>query len=354
MRRNKVFAAVSCLCMMMMMQGCSNKPSQEQQQTMVRPVKTMTIVEQPVVRDRILSGISQSKTSSKLSFRVSGTITALPAKVGDKVKKDQKLAELDPADFKLQLDEATAAYKASEAQLKRVQELYEGGNASKQELDDVWARRDGDFSKMELLQKQLSYTTLVSPADGYISSVAAEVNETVAQGQPVCTLEQEGDIDVMVGLPDSLIHAIKQNDQAEVSFASIPGGLYAAEVAEIGVTTDVVTRTFPVKLRLLNLDPRVKPGLTCDVRFSIHEQRDSGGIYIPTDAVKEDEKGKKFIWIYDDATSCVKAREIVLGQVTERGFQVLSGVSVGDIIVIAGVHYLEEGQKVRLMDDKTT
>ena len=138
----------------------------------IRPVRFLQVFSKGGNRDRSFSGTSKAALESKLSFKVKGTVDRVGVEVGDVVKPGNLIAELDPKDYRLQVEETDAALKSAEAQARksqanrtRIQSLWENGNASRHDLD---AARASDESagaqvrsvekKLELAKSQLSYT----------------------------------------------------------------------------------------------------------------------------------------------------------------------------------------------------
>ena len=70
---------------------------------------------------------------------------------------------------------------------------------------------------------------------------------------------------------------------------------------------------------------------------------------MPIDAVYADTDGKSYAWVVDATTHKVHRVEVTVDTVKSEGILVTSGLHKGDIVVVAGVHHLEEGQEVRLL-----
>ena len=104
--------------------GCSEE---KVEQEIIRPVRYQQVFLTGGNRLRIFSGTAKAGVESNLSFKVAGTVEKVFVKVGDNVKKGQVLAQLDDTDFKLQAQEADAAYKQSISQEINAKSNYERG-----------------------------------------------------------------------------------------------------------------------------------------------------------------------------------------------------------------------------------
>jgi len=150
----------------------------------IRPVRTVQVFSSGGNRMRSFAGVAQAGVESKMSFKVSGTIRKIYAKVGHEIKNGQPIAKIDDKDYKLQVQQAEAGLAQGIAQARnaranynRVQLLYENRNASRNDLDAARTAYDSTQAnvrsiekRLEMARLQLDYTNLRAPAHGTISS----------------------------------------------------------------------------------------------------------------------------------------------------------------------------------------
>lgn len=326
-----------------------------------RPVKTM-VVEPPqseVVRS--FSGMARSSRDIALSFQVSGVLQELPVQMGQRVRAGELIARLDPKDFELKVMEleaqtaqARAAFTRAKADYERFQALFAADSVSRSELDQVRAEFETAQAQLaavgkslELVRQQLSYARLTAPMAGTISEVPMENFQIVQPGHPIAILSTNDDLEFEVGLPDHLIHQLQKGDASRVVFDMLPDRPFAATVSEIGITPGPVS-TFPVKLRLIDPAPQVRPGMIGMARFTFAHGNSEPFAVLPPEAVFGLPSGTQAVWLVDPDSSTVHRHSVTVGRLLPDGLQILDGLSGGEIIVIRGVHRLEEGQKVRL------
>jgi RND family efflux transporter MFP subunit len=300
----------------------------------------------------------------RLSFKVGGTIARLPVDMGDRVGRGALIAELDPSDFQLQVEEAAAALRRAEAEARnarasfeRIRGLYENNNASRTDYDSARtaaeatrANVESARKRLELARQQLSYTRLVSPVAGAIAEVAAEVNENVGAGDTVVRLAAEGDDEVVVTVPESLITAIRDGQEVVVRFDALPGRTFEATVTEVGVSSSATGTTFPVKARLATEDPQVRHGMAAEVEFRFEAPGDAAHFRVPPHAVTEDREGR-FVYVVEpagDGRGSIHRRAVEVGALTPDGLEILAGLEDGDRLVTAGISQIEEGDTVKL------
>jgi RND family efflux transporter MFP subunit len=151
--------------------SCKEK---EQTQEIFRPVRYIQVFATGGSRVRTFPGIAQAGTESRLSFKVAGTVLRVAVRVGDRVREGQIIAELDPYDYQLNVQQARASLLQAEAQARnadaaysRTRALYENNSASKQNLDEARmafesanAMAQASGKQLEQAQLQLSYTKI--------------------------------------------------------------------------------------------------------------------------------------------------------------------------------------------------
>jgi len=330
----------------------------------LRPVRFEVVSSVDGGRRRSFSGTCQPALEPRLSFKVGGTIVRRPVSMGDRVRKGALIAELDPSDFQLQLEEAAAALQQAEAESRnaqasfaRIRGLYENGNASRTDFDA--ARADAESAqasvrsvqkRLELTRQQLSYTRLLAPVAGAIAEVTAEVNENVQAGQAVVRLAAEAGNEVVLTVPESLISEIRHGQDVVVRFDALPGRTFAGTVTEVGVTTSSMGTAFPVKARLAETDAALRNGMAAEVEFRFEAQSTSGRFRIPAHTVTEDRQGR-FVLIVEPTEpgrGVVRRRSVEVGQLTPSGLEVLEGLEDGDRLVTAGISQIEDGDTVKL------
>jgi multidrug efflux system membrane fusion protein len=342
--------------------GCSaDAPPAEPE---LRPVRFEVVSSVEAGRRRSFSGTCQPAVEPRLSFKVDGTIARRPVNMGDRVKRGALIAELDPSDFQLQVEEAAAALRSAEAESRnaqagfdRIRGLYENGNASRTDFDGARAAAESGRAyvesigkRAELARQQLSYTRLVAPVAGAVAEVSAEVNENVRAGQEVVRLAAEEGYEVVVTVPESLIGQIRHGQDVRVTFDALPGHTFGATVTEVSVTTSSTGTAFPVKARLDDDDPGVRPGMAAELEFRLEAPGEGAHFRVPPHAVSEDRAGR-FVFIVepsDTGRGVVRRREVKVGSLTPDGIEVQDGLGEGDRLVTAGISQLEDGDTVKL------
>jgi len=317
-------------------------------------------------RVRTFSGVAQAGVESNLSFKVAGTVQKLFVKVGDKVRSGQLIAQLDPTDYQLQLQQTQAALQQAKAQSRnaeaayeRAMKLYENRNIARSDLDVARAAAESATAavksmekQVELSQRQSDYTRLRAPIDGAIAMVSCEVNENVRAGETIVSLTSGSQIEVNISLPGILITQINEGKKVTVTFDAIQGKEFEATITEVGVAAVEMTAAFPVIIRLNRTDPKVRPGMAASVSIEFESSDKKERFVVPTSAVLEDRQGR-FVFVVKPISEepefgIIHRRPVSVGELTTEGLELLQGLKDGDKVVTAGVSRITDGQKVRL------
>jgi RND family efflux transporter MFP subunit len=346
--------------------GCEEEKVQPK--TVLRPVRTITVGGTDIGRLRTFSGTAQAGQEWRLSFKVPGTVKRMAVKVGDRVKKGAVIAELDSKDYDLQVEQARASLAQAQAQLrnaqatfKRTRELYANRNASKSEFDAARAASEtaqagvrAASKQVQLLRQQRGYTRMASPAAGSIAEVKVEVNENVTVGKVVVILNAGDDLEVRVAVPEVVIARIKKGNPVKVRFDALPGKEFSGTVDEVGVSSTGAGSTYPLTIKLKETDKAIRAGMAAEVVFEFAKKDASPRILIPAVAVGEDRKGR-FVYLVtpgEAGTGVVKRRKVSVGELTSEGLEITGGLADGDIVVTAGLSFLEEDRQVKMPESE--
>ncbi len=141
--------------------------------------------------------------------------------------------------------------------------------------------------------------------------------------------------------------------EAIVIFDAFPDKELAATVKEIGTEASATTRTYPVTLAMEQPEgAKILPGMAGKAtgKRPSEDVLRSLAVVVPTSAVfSRDSTNQSYVWVIDEASKSVKSRPVKTGKLTDLGIKIADGLKAGEWIATAGVHYLREGQKVRIL-----
>lgn len=306
------------------------------------------------------AGEVRGRYESQLAFQVSGKIIKRNVQLGSSVQAGEVLFEIDPRDIQqavagssAQVYSAQSQLKLAESNLQRYRQLYVKSAISRAQLDQY--ENAYELAQAAVRQaasqhtqgiNQLSYSQLRADTDGVIAGLQAEAGQVVSAGQMVATIIRDGEREVEISVPENRLEELRQVKHLSVSFWALPGITVNGKVREIAPVATPTTRTYPVRIRLLNPPPAVKLGMTATVTATGPELPDRQYIAVPLTAIyqTQDTPG---VWVITDSAVHLRPVSIVTLSSTQA---LVAGLLPGETFVTAGVHKLCEGQQVRLPD----
>ncbi|MGD8292591.1 MAG: efflux RND transporter periplasmic adaptor subunit [Desulfobacterales bacterium] len=349
------------LCISVVLTACKEKPEIVE---VVRSIKTITVTEQATEKIYKFSGQVAAVDSSGLSFQVRGQVASVEVDIGNRVKKGQLLAELDPEPYQLEEDAINAELvKArnnvtkTKAEYDRQRRIFKEGAGAKRfvevsEYDYKAAKSAVDYNvaRLDQAKRDLRKTKLHAPYDGTIAWRAVEPNEEVGAGQKILEINATGKMQVELAIPETTVDLIHVDDPVTISYPTLPDESGTGRISEIG-SAAVKANAFPVKVELNDPDEKVKPGMTAEANFTIKDENRKPGFLVPFQALLPgSEANRGFVFVFDKQTSTVAKKPVHARGAEEKKAIVDEGLSDGDIIAVAGVSFLADGMKVKLME----
>ena len=338
--------------------GCTDK-APENRAEVIRPAK-MTIVGDPLAgAQRSYPGQVEAGNRSEQSFRVAGELTRLPAKAGKRVKKGELLAQLDPSDYKLRVDEQQARYDLAKVTFDRTEKLVKQQLIPRSDFDKAKSNLLGAEADLKLARANLKYTELRAPFDGVISRVDVKNHETIRRNQVILVIQTIDNIDITFNLSENVLSKIKKGRgrkfHPKVIFDAYPDKTYEASIKEFDTEADPQTSSYKITLSMPSPKEFIAlPGMSVRVLLDFSQLVDTSSIAlnVPLEAVfsPEDtaiESRQYYVWKVDPETMRVHKTQVTIGQLSSKGLEIKSGLDAGDQIITAGVNFIKEGQKVK-------
>jgi HlyD family secretion protein len=338
------------------------------------------------------AGKVQAATTVKISSNLSGDLTELLVKAGDRVTKGQVLGRIDKRRFEAAAKQAQAAQSAARSEVQvsqveadrtsqelgRVEELATKGLASDAEVAQLKAARDTAVARLAAAQQRLAQasavydeaqnnltqTTLVAPIEGNVIELLREVGERVRGSDfsedVVMVIAALSAMEVKFEVGEHEVVHLKPGQPAEVTVDALEGESYRGEVMEIAqraliknAGTEAEVTTFPVTVALSTRPPRVLPGMSAEVRISAETHEDA--VLVPIQAVtvrpekslpdykppvegaglsvqRRAETLAKVVFVLGEDNK-VQARRVRTGIASDTDLEILEGLQDGERVV---------------------
>lgn len=327
----------------------------------VRPVKIFEVGTPDASQVREYPGFVRATQSAEIGFEVPGRIVRIDAKQGQRVQANDVLAVLDDRDYVAQLDIDLANLRKAQADLRRSESVYaeDPGAITVERIDSDRRAVDVAAARVAQSRKAVDDTNLRAPFDGVVARRLVEVFENVQAKQPVVIVENLGEIEVEINVPErdigsgvaavsgltaAALEALTRRFAPRVSISAAGGGDYPGRIVEVAARADTATRTFALRIAF---DPppnaAILPGMTA--RVTAHFDA-SEGISIPLSALTATADDEPQVWVIDPATMTAHARVIDVGQIGDGTVEVRAGLEPGDLVATTGAKQLAEGMRV--------
>jgi RND family efflux transporter MFP subunit len=323
----------------------------------IRPVRTVIVEPRAEGETVSLTGHVRARDQGNLAFRIDGRVIERPVNVGDIVRVGQVVARLDPQNQENMLRSAQAGLTAAEAVLTqarltfaRQRELLRDGWTPRARYDDAEAalktaeaQVNAMQAQVRIAQDQLSYTVLMADAAGSITATGAEAGEVVRAGQMIVQLAQEGGRDAVFDVPEVLIRTAPRDPVVQIALSDDPTITATGRVREVDPQADPATRTYQVKVGIIDPPEAMRLGSTVTGRIQLVAPR---GVTVPASAMTET-AGRPAVWVFDPASQTVALRNVDVARYDPASVVISQGLDAGEIVVTAGAQVLRPGQKVR-------
>lgn len=323
--------------------GCEN--TTEFRDEVVKLVKVEMISSEQDVEYLIFNGKVKEKSLTLLSFRVGGPLVRLNVSAGDYVHKGDLIAQIDKRDYQIQLDNAKAQYIQIKGEYERYKELYENDKIPANTYEKIESGYKMAKAGFENATNQLNDTELRAPISGYIHEKMVENFNTVGPGQPIISIIDISQLEIIVSVPENQVLEIKSCKEYYLSVKN-------ANVFDIPVQLKSVNKKtgkdgmYEAQFVMNNKEGlNVYPGMSAEIKVICKGAERE--ISLSSDAVFMD-NNMTCVWVYEPEKQRVRKQEVVLVSLHPDGeLKIIGGLKTGDFVVTAGVHLLSDTQKVR-------
>jgi RND family efflux transporter MFP subunit len=362
-----------------------------------REVRVVPVTEARLARTVAVTGALAADEQIVLSLKVTGRLSELTVDLGSPVRAGQVVARLDPADFKLRLEQADAALQQARVRLglpprgtddrveveqtalvrqaravldearlnrERMTRLAEQDLVARAQLDTAVAAEqvaDGRYqdaleevrnrqailaqrrTEVELARQSLTDTVLTAPVDGMIRERRASVGEYLAAGTPVATLVRMHPLRLVLAVPERAAAGIRVGQEVRVGVEGDPT-TYRGRVARLSPTIQEQSRTLTVEAEVPNQQARLRPGAFAKAEIVV--AADQTAVFVPVSAIVVFAGIEKVLMVRDGRSVEVRVQT---GRREGDRVEVVTGLAAGDRVVIDPGN-LVSGQPVHVKD----
>lgn len=324
-------------------------------------VEVEEVTAQNISNELLYSGQVVSHNQSVLSTKIMGQVSNVLVKAGDHVSKGDLLVTIRSkgvnaqlASSKAMLDEAVAAKVNADKSFIRVSNLKTKESATQNELDQATSAKDMANARVESARHQvasveelLSYTSLRSHIDGFVSAKYVNPGDMANPGSPLLALESTKQLKIDISVPEFEVGLFNDGDPVSIQFNAFEDQTFNGVVDKVIPSSAFSGAQFKVSVLIEDAPKEIKPGMFGRVS---RKGASSEKVIVPESALVR--KGQLVgVYVVSDQGEAM-LRWLRLGRETKKGFEVLSGLDQEEKFVVSCESQLRDGIKVSTTNSK--
>lgn len=301
-------------------------------------VKIATVTTEAVAQLEEYPTTVEAKVKNSIIPNSPLRIEKIFVEVGDNVKKGDKLVQLDAKD----LDKLHLQYEFQKRDFERIEELYRVGGIAKADYEN--AKTQLEVTK-KTLDSRTENTMLICPIDGVITARNYDDGDMYG-GQAILVVEQISPVKMKINVSESYYAMTNKNLDVTLTFEAYGNEEFKGNIDIIYPTISAASHTFPVEISMANKDLKIRPGMfgKAVVNFGTKEH-----VVVPDQAViKQAGSGDYYVYTYENGK--VTNNKVELGRRMGNRYEVLSGITPGSQVVVAGKESLANGIEVEVIE----
>jgi membrane fusion protein, multidrug efflux system len=297
-------------------------------------------------------GSLRSRQSVVLKPEVSGRVTQLNFRDGEKVRRGQLLVQLDDQLPLAQLQQARAELSIAQANHKRNQELVAQNFISKRSVDESAANLEVAQAKLALARATADRLRILAPFDGIAGIRNVNVGDYLKDGAEIVNIEDLEAILVDFRLPERFQTKAQRGQTALVELDALPGRKYTAVIQAIDPLVDANGRSIGLRGCIDNRKLELRPGMFARIT-AVFGERENARV-IPEEAIVPQGARQFVIRLVDGPdqdTKIAQRVEVKVGIRRPGRVEITEGLQPGDVVVTAGQQRVQkDGMPVRVLD----
>jgi RND family efflux transporter MFP subunit len=271
-------------------------------------------------------------------------------KKGQRVSKGQTIARIDDGGLSNQVAQLETQAALAKTTFERQERLWNQKIGSEIQFLQAKSQYESSENMVKQMKSQLGKTLVKAPFSGVIDDVITEQGTVVAPGMALFRIVNLSNMYVSAEVPESYLNTVTKGKEVSVFFPVL-GETISTTVRQTGNYINPSNRSFPIEIAVPNKTGKVKPNLTA--RLSINDYTAKNAILIPLNVINENAEGEQYVYTAfakaEGNKNIAKQKIITTGKSQGDRIEVLSGIKVGDQIIVEGARSVKDEQEVRIL-----
>ena len=329
--------------------ACDSTANNQQQPAEPASVRIAPAVSGPAAPAIRTNGLLVNEDEIRLSFKVTGVIRRLSVTEGERVRKGQKLAEIEQAEINAEVEQAQQAHEKARRDLERGERLYADKVISLEQLQDLRTQTAMSEAALDSAKFNRSYAAIIAPHDGVVLRRLAEERELVQAGSPILVLgAQDKGFVVRTGLADREIVQVKLGDEAQIKLDALPGQTLTGKVTEVSGAADSGSGMFGIEVAVDPGEQPLKSGLVAKLVIVPSSAKAGQRVYVPMAAIVEGSGRTARVFVLEQKHA--RQREVEVAFIEGENVALAAGLQAGEQVITDGAQYLEDGDEVTIAE----
>lgn len=309
------------------------------------PVAVALVAPRDLARAVVVAAPVEPVRTIGVNSLLAGTVLAVHAQEGDRVRTGQLLAELDARETRAQFERAQAVLANAQTAFERNTQLHANKIITDAEFEQSRSAYEVAKSDAEVWRTRLEFSRIAAPSAGVVTVKHVEAGSAVSPNQRVFDLADVSLLVVRVQLSELDVVRVRPGAEVDVVLDAYPASPVRGRVRRVFPSADAQSRLVPVEVALADFPAGVvaRPGFLARVTFQI--DRRAGALAVPAPAVGVGDDGA-YVFVVE-ADSVVR-RAVGLGITAEGWVEVARGLREGELVVTSGHTNLRSGTRVRV------
>ena len=308
----------------------------------ITKVSGMILKPRVIKENIVLAGTLEANEEIDIRSEVSGVVESINFQEGRKVSKGQLLLKVNDIELRAQLSKAQTAKKLASENERRAKLLLEKQAISQEEYDIASADFQSTNAEAELIEAQLSKTSIRAPFSGTIGLRAISTGTYVTPSTVIAKLVNAEELKITFSVPEKYASRVKVGTVLTFT-TSDSGEEYPATIYAIDPQVDILTRTLRMRAIMDNRANKLYPGAYASIQLPL--ETINGALMVPSEALIPIQNGKR-IFVLENGRA--KEVEVEIGTRTGNEVHVLTNLHPGDTVLTYGVMSLQDGSPVEV------
>ncbi|TGN39481.1 efflux RND transporter periplasmic adaptor subunit [Marinobacter confluentis] len=323
-------------------------PEMAQEEKRERPASKVNVVSPTtdIVTDSVSAvGSLRARNQVSLTTEVSGRVVEKNLNAGSRVVKGDLLLRLDDRQARADLQVAEATLADAQRQLNRAQSLQANNSISQSQVDELRTATDVARAQLASAQTRVDNHRIEAPFEGVVGLNDISLGAYLSAGTEVATLDSTQKMELSFAISEKFLGQVVLGQTVQGHSPAYPEEQFNGELVELGTRINELSRTLPVRALIDNPDGKLRPGQFMSASLTLRQRE---ALIVPEQAVmlRGDET---YVFVAEDGIA--KRTSVKLGSRSPGVVEVVTGLTLEDLVVVTGQDRLSSGDRIEVVED---